>query len=297
MDINILRAFVHVVDAGSFAEAARRMGISRSLCSKHIADLEAHLGARLLTRTTRKLALTAIGVDYCAQLRSILERLDQATETARSAAQAPSGELKIGSPVFYTLKVLQPHLLNFMERFPDIRLQIVLDDGSSDLIGDGFDAVIRIGQLKDSSLHARRLDWARIVMVAAPEYIARHGQPEKPHDLMHHDCLHYTNLAGTGSWPLSCGAERFWQKVRATFSSNNTELLHSMAISGKGVALLPEFIIRDEVASGKLVPLLTDYSLPDIPVNLVYPSSRLISSAMRSFLDFAAGMRLAQPPA
>ncbi len=292
MDINILRAFVHVVDAGSFAEAARRMGISRSLCSKHIADLEAHLGARLLTRTTRKLAVTAIGADYCTHLREVLARLDHATEAARTAAHAPSGELKIGSPVFYTLKVLQPHLLHFMERFPDIRLQIVLDDGSSDLIGDGFDAVIRIGELKDSSLHARRLDWARIVMVAAPDYIAHHGQPEKPGDLMHHDCLHYTNLAGAGSWPLSCGTERFWQKVRATFSSNNTELLHSMAISGKGVALLPEFIIRDEVASGKLVPLLTDYSLPDLPVNLVYTSSRLISSAMRSFLDFAAGMRL-----
>lgn len=296
MDINILRAFVHVVDAGSFAEAARRMGISRSLCSKHIADLEAHLGARLLTRTTRKLALTAIGVDYCAELRQVLARLDQATETARTAAHAPAGELKIGSPIFYTLKVLQPHLLHFMERFPDIRLQIVLDDGSSDLIGDGFDAVIRIGELKDSSLHARRLDWARIVMVAAPDYLARHGAPDKPGDLMQHDCLHYTNLVGAGSWPLSCGTERFWQKVRATFSSNNTELLHSMAISGKGVALLPEFTIRDEVASGKLVPLLTDYSLPDIPVNLVYPSARLISSAMRSFLDFATGMRLSKDP-
>lgn len=149
MDISVLRTFLFVVEEGSFAAAARRMGISRSLCSKNVADLEADLGARLLTRTTRKVTLTAIGQDFHPRLKDLLERLDAAKEAVRTALDTPTGELKIGSPILYTLKVFQPQLLTFMERFPDIRLQILLDDGASDLVGEGFDAVIRIGNLKD----------------------------------------------------------------------------------------------------------------------------------------------------
>lgn len=152
MDISVFRTFVSVVDEGSFSTAALRMGISRSLCSKHVADLEAHLGVRLLTRTTRKVTPTPMGLSYSRDLREVLARLDAATELVKAASGNLSGTLKIGSPIFYTLKVLQPHLLDFMERHRDVQLQIVLDDGASDIIGDGFDAVIRIGNLKDFDL-------------------------------------------------------------------------------------------------------------------------------------------------
>lgn len=292
MDISVLRTFLFVVEEGSFAAAARRMGISRSLCSKNVADLEADLGARLLTRTTRKVTLTAIGQDFHPRLKDSLERLDAAKEAVRTALDTPTGELKIGSPILYTLKVFQPQLLTFMERFPDIRLQIVLDDGASDLVGEGFDAVIRIGNLKDSTLHARRLQSMGILAVASPDYLAQRGFPQKPSDLTDHECLHYTNLSSGNSWPFRHQGETVWHRIRPAFSTNNTELLHAMALSGRGIALLPEFSVRDEIAQGKLVSLMTDYSLPDVPVNLVYPSNKLVSGAMRSFLDFAAGLRL-----
>ena len=292
MDISVFRTFVSVVDEGSFSTAAQRMGISRSLCSKHVADLEAHLGVRLLTRTTRKVTPTPMGLSYSRDLREVLARLDAATESVKAASGNLSGTLKIGSPIFYTLKVLQPHLLDFMERHRDVQLQIVLDDGASDIIGDGFDAVIRIGNLKDSTLYARKLHTVRIMLVAAPDYLDRNGRPERPADLLRHDCLHYTNLPGNLTWPLRRGSRTIRQPVRPSFSSNNTELLHSMAVNGRGLALLPEFIIRDDVEAGRLVILMPEYALPDLPVSLVYPSGKLLTGAMRSFLDFASKLQL-----
>ena len=292
MDISVFRTFVSVVDEGSFSTAALRMGISRSLCSKHVADLEAHLGVRLLTRTTRKVTPTPMGLSYSRDLREVLARLDAATESVKAASGNLSGTLKIGSPIFYTLKVLQPHLLDFMERHRDVQLQIVLDDGASDIIGDGFDAVIRIGNLKDSTLYARKLHTVRIMLVAAPDYLDRNGRPERPADLLRHDCLHYTNLPGNLTWPLRRGSRTIRQPVRPRFSSNNTELLHSMAVNGRGLALLPEFIIRDDVEAGRLVILMPEYALPDLPVSLVYPSGKLLTGAMRSFLDFASKLQL-----
>lgn len=292
MDISVFRTFVSVVDEGSFSTAALRMGISRSLCSKHVADLETHLGVRLLTRTTRKVTPTPMGLSYSRDLREVLARLDAATESVKAASGNLSGTLKIGSPIFYTLKVLQPHLLDFMERHRDVQLQIVLDDGASDIIGDGFDAVIRIGNLKDSTLYARKLHTVRIMLVAAPDYLDRNGRPERPADLLRHDCLHYTNLPGNLTWPLRRGSRTIRQPVRPSFFSNNTELLHSMAVNGRGLALLPEFIIRDDVEAGRLVILMPEYALPDLPVSLVYPSGKLLTGAMRSFLDFASKLQL-----
>ena len=292
MDISVFRTFVSVVDEGSFSTAALRMGISRILCSKHVADLEAHLGVRLLTRTTRKVTPTPMGLSYSRDLREVLARLDAATESVKAASGNLSGTLKIGSPIFYTLKVLQPHLLDFMERHRDVQLQIVLDDGASDIIGDGFDAVIRIGNLKDSTLYARKLHTVRIMLVAAPDYLDRNGRPERPADLLRHDCLHYTNLPGNLTWPLRRGSRTIRQPVRPSFFSNNTELLHSMAVNGRGLALLPEFIIRDDVEAGRLVILMPEYALPDLPVSLVYPSGKLLTGAMRSFLDFASKLQL-----
>ena len=292
MDVNVFRTFVSVVDEGSFAAAAQRMGISRSLCSKHVADLEADLGVRLLSRTTRKVTPTAAGLSFSRDLRDVLARLDAATETVKATTARQSGALKIGSPIFYTLKVLQPHLLDFMEKYRDIQLQVVLDDGDSDIVGEGFDAVIRIGNLSDSTLHARKLHSVRIVIVASPGYLAAKGRPEQPSDLLRHDCLHYTNLPGNQTWPLRRGSRTFRQPVRPSFSSNNTEMLHSMGLNGKGLALLPEFLVRDDMAAGRLTALMSDYTLPDLPVSLVYPSGKLLTGAMRSFLDFAVKMRL-----
>lgn len=286
MDTTILRTFISILDEGSFSSAARRMGISRSMCSKYISDLEQDLGARLLTRTTRAVRPTALGLEYSNRVREVLRHLDNANEMVRNASGHPAGPLKIGAPASYTHKILLPHVMRFMDEHPDIQLEMALDDGKSDLIGEGYDAVIRIGHLDDSTLHARKLNEATIFLVASPDYLKKNGFPEEPSDLTHHDCLHYTNLRGAGTWPLRDGNKTIYQKVQPFFSSNNTDLLHSLAVSGRGIALLPGFTISDDMSAGKLVPLMTNYALPDIPVNLVYPSGKLMTAAMRSFLDF-----------
>lgn len=292
MDIAVLRTFLCILDEGSFAGAARRMGISKSLSSKHIADLEADLGTRLLVRTTRAVTPTTLGLAYAEKIREALRLLDSANESLRCATGHPSGPLKIGSPIFYTLKILQPHILRFMEQFPDIQLEIVLDDGTADLIGDGFDAVIRIGQLGDSTLLARKLHEVGVHMVATPDYLAENGVPLRPADLTAHKCLHYTNLRGAGTWPLRRDGEVIYQKIQPAFSTNNSDMLRSLAVNGKGIALLPDFVVEDDIASGLLVPVMGDFALPDIPVSLVYPSRKLMTAAMRNFVDFLTGLKL-----
>ncbi|MFN3525300.1 MAG: LysR substrate-binding domain-containing protein [Paracoccus sp. (in: a-proteobacteria)] len=292
MDIKVLRIFAAIVEEGSFAAAARRVGISKSMCSKMIADLEVDLGTRLFTRTTRAVTPTAAGVGFHAAVSDVLLRLDAATEAVRSAALRPSGPLKLGAPVQYALKVFQPHLIRFMEEYPDIQLDLVLDDSRSDLTRDGFDAVIRIGRLEDSSLHARHLQDACILLVASPDYIARHGQPTNPGELRDHQCLHYTNLPGSGTWPLRQGNEVIYQKVTPIFSSNNGELLRAMAVSGKGIALAPKFQVAEDLALGRLVPVMTDHALPGVPVHIVYSSRKLVTAALAALLDFVSRLNL-----
>lgn len=292
MDTTILRTFISILDEGSFSAAARRMGISRSLCSKYISDLEADLGARLLTRTTRALRPTALGIEYAQHIREVLNRLDNANEMVRSASGHPAGALKIGAPSAYVHKVFHPHILRFMDDHPDIQMEMVLDDGVTNLVAGGFDAMIRIGILGDSTLHARKLHEAAILLVASPDYLERQGVPGCPADLSQHSCLHYTNLRGSGTWPMRCGEQTFHQKVQPVFSTNNTELLQSLAVSGKGIALLPRFIVAEDLEAGRLVQLLTNFTQPDIPVNLVYPTGKLMTAAMRSFLDFTSHLRL-----
>lgn len=292
VDIKVLRSFAAIIDEGSFANAARKVGISKSMCSKLIADLETDLGTRLLTRTTRAVKPTAIGLSFYAEISDILSRLDAATEAVRSASQRPSGPLKIGSPVQYTLKVFQPHLIRFMEEHPDIQLDMVLDDTRSDLTRDGFDAIIRIGTLEDSTLHARKLHDARIMLVASPEYIAAKGTPTRPNELRDHQCLHYTNMRGPSTWPLRHENEVIYQKITPAFSSNNGELLRSLAVGGKGIALAPEFQVNDDLVQGRLVPVMPDYALPGVPVHVLYSSRKLVTAALASFLDFVGQLHL-----
>lgn len=292
MDTAVLQTYLHIVDEGSFAAAARRMGISKSLCSKYISDLEDSLGTRLLTRSTRSVRPTPVGREYYQKIRDVMGQLQAANESVKRLSAHPSGPLRIGSPVSYTLKVLGPHIMRFIEAHPDIQLEAVLDDRHSDVISEGFDAVIRIGELGDSSLYARRLHSARILVVASPDYLTEHGTPERPEDLLAHRCLHYSNLRGAGTWPFRDGSETLYQKIQPAFSTNSAEMMRAAVLEGRGVALLPEFMIEEELRSGTLVPVLARFALPDLPVNLVYPSRKNMTAALKAFLDFTAGLKL-----
>ncbi|MDO5705238.1 MAG: LysR family transcriptional regulator [Paracoccus sp. (in: a-proteobacteria)] len=295
MDIAALRTYVAILDEGSFSGAALRLGISKSLCSKHISDLEQMLGLRLLVRTTRSVRPTDAGADYGEQVREVLARLDRANEAVRELSLNPMGRLRIAAPISYTLTILQPHLLRFIREFPDIRMELKMEDGITDLIGEGFDAVFRIGVLDDSALIARHLHDVPLCVVGSPGYLQQCGAPEQPADLIRHRCLHYSNARSAVTWGFQQDGEVFHQKVRAVFASNNGDMLRGMAKEGHGLAMIPRFIVETELADGSLVPLLEDFTMQALPVNLVYPSRRLTTAAMRSFLDFVAGLRLDQP--
>lgn len=294
MDLAVLQCYVHVVEDGSFSSAARRMGISKSMCSKHISDLEASLGVRLLTRSTRSVKPTAVGVEYYGKVRAVLEQLQAASESVRAYSDHAIGTLKIGSPISYTLKVLQPYILRFMAQYPDIQIDMVLDDRCQDIIGEGFDAVIRIGELEDSALMARRLYGSKSYLVAAPRYLAEHGTPQVPGDLARHRCLHYTNMRGT-TWTFRQGGDVYYQKVHPIFTANNGDMIRAAAVAGLGIAIMPQFLIDDEFDAGHLVPIMDDFNLPDLPISLVYPSRKNATAALRIFLDFVAGLDIGQP--
>lgn len=289
MDIAALRTYVHIVEEGSFAAAARRMGISKSMSSKYISDLEASLGVRLLTRSTRSVKPTVLGQEYYEKLKEVLETLSEANEIVRSAAAVAMGRLKITAPVSYSFKVLQPAILEFVEEYPEIQLEYMINDQCVDLVSEGFDAAIRIGDLEDSSMYVRRLASSKVHVVASPDYVKENGAPETPGDLLVHRCLYYTNLRSSGTWPFQQADTITYQKVKPVFSSNNGDIISMTAVAGKGVAFLPDFLVESELKAETLVPLLTDYSLPEMPVSVVYPSRKHVSASLKAFLDFITG--------
>lgn len=286
MDTAVLQTYLHIVEEGSFAAAARRMGISRSLTSKYISDLESDLGARLLTRSTRAVRPTDVGLDYYAQIKDVLSRLEAANEAVRHISGFARGRLRIAAPNSYTLKVLQRQLMQFVEDFPEVQLDLVLDDGNSGLVSEGFDAVIRVGDLEDSALLARKLHEVRVLVVASPEYLATFGVPQKPADLLNHRCLYYTNVKGAGTWPFQHGAEVLHQKIHPFFSSNSGDMIRAAALEGKGIAMGVDFMVDEDLLAGRLVQVLAEFTLPNLPVHLIYPSSRNMTAALRAFMDF-----------
>lgn len=290
MDTNVLKAYTLIVEEGTFSAAALRLGISKSMCSKYISDLEDSLGARLLTRSTRSVKPTAIGLEYYSRARRIIDLLAEATECAKLVSASTSGHLRIGSPVSYSLKALQPHIIQFLDRYPGIQLESILDDSKTDLVSGGFDAVIRIGDLDDSTMVTRRLHSARCLIVASPDYLDRHGTPENPADLSDHKVLHYTSSGGTATWPFQKDSEMVWQKVHPRFTSNNGEIIRAAALAGHGIAYLPEFLIIDELKAGTLVAIMTEFSRPDLPISVVYPSRKNASAALKAFLEFVPQM-------
>lgn len=293
MDTNILQTYVHVVEEGSFAAAARRMGISRSQASKYIADLEADLGTRLLQRSTRSLRMTDLGQRYYDRVRRILEDLRCANEDIREASSKVAGRLRIGVPKIYMMSTLQPVVSDFMLEFPEVTLDLVLTEGRSDLHQDGLDAAIMGGRLPDSTLFARRLHTVSAMMVASPAYLAEAGAPAVPEDLAERRCLHHSLISETTVWPLMRKGEVTWQRVNAVLQANNWEMLRAAALSGQGISVLPESLIAEDLAAGRLVQVLADYPIQDVVIQLVYADARHATAALKAFIDFLTRRKFA----
>jgi DNA-binding transcriptional LysR family regulator len=278
--------FVEVVTAAGFSAAARRMGMSRSAVSKHIAELEADLGVQLLFRTTRRVSPTEAGRAYFERCRAILAEVAETEAAISDADQQPRGLLRVNAPMSFGILHLSPAVADFMKAHPNLQVQMTLDDRFVDPVAEGFDITIRIADLDDTSLIARRITAARMAICATPDYLSAHGTPMVPADLKDHDCLHYGNLPSGLNWTLSGpgGVERV--PISARLCTNNGQVLRDAALAGLGICALPTFIIGPELQAGRLVTVLPEYGFGDSAVHALYAPGRHLAAKVRVFIDF-----------
>ncbi|SDY36368.1 DNA-binding transcriptional regulator, LysR family [Collimonas sp. OK242] len=281
-----MKVFVKVTETGSLSGAARSLNLSNPSVTRHIADLEQYLGARLLNRSTRRLSLTDTGSAYLERCQQLLADLEQATLAAGMHAANPSGVLRINAPVSFSVNHLGLLLPLYAQRYPNVELDVTLSDRIVDLVEEGFDLAIRIGRLQNSSLVMRKLAPAHVLTCAAPAYLAQHGIPQHPADLARHTCLTYAYTLPDNEWRLQRGGKIHTVRISGGLHCNNGDLLLAAAVAGMGVIRQPTFIIGDAIRDGRLVPILTDYHGDALAIHAVYPSRQHLSAKVRTFVDF-----------
>ena len=280
-----MATFVAVCDAQGFAPAARRLGVSPSVVTRQVAALEEHLGVRLLHRTTRSIGLTDAGQRYLGRARRILGDLEEAEHAAQSERAEPQGKLSVAAPLLFGRLHVAPVLARFMQMYPRITAELHLSDRNANLIEDGNDVAIRIGHLPDSQLIARRLGETRRVVVASPAYLKRAGEPAHPADLARLDVIAFIGLDSTPDWRFAETGGEVRVRVETRFATNSGDAAIAYAIDGGGVTRVLGYQVRDAVAGGLLKEVLRPFSPPPLPIHAVYPSSRLLSSKVRAFVD------------
>lgn len=286
--LEAMNAFAKVVAAGSYAEAARRLGLTRSAVSKAVMELEQILGARLLDRTTRRVTPTEAGLAYYERCVSILAEVEETEIQISKLHDEPKGVLKVNAPMTFGTLYLAQAVAEFMARYDDLRVELMLNDRFIDPLEEGVDVTVRIGVLADSSLIARRLAPANRVMVAAPAYLARHGTPQTPSDLAAHRCLSYGQLAAVHRWQLVDKGEVINIAVTSSLCSNNGEVLRAAAIAGNGIANLPTFIVGPDLEAGRLNLVLPQTPPTGLGIYALYAPNRYLAAKSRLFIDFLA---------
>jgi Transcriptional regulator len=293
----VLSAFAKVVEHGSFARAAERLELSVSAVSRQVSELEAHLGVRLLNRTTRRLSLTESGRAFHERCVQLLADLEEAEDEVSASAIVPRGTLRLTAPNSFGTRYLASTVADFRMRFPQLRFDLQLSDGALDLVDEGLDLAIRIGDVGSQALIARRIGVARMICCAAPAYLERHPAPRTPSDLASHPCLTYAYSSGGNVWSFrDARGDTHEVKVTGPAHANNGEMLAALAVAGVGINLEPDFIIADDVRAGRLIPLLNDYVAPAIVIHAAYPSRRHLSAKVRTFIDFLAERYAEHPP-
>jgi DNA-binding transcriptional LysR family regulator len=291
--IEELRVFVAVADAKSFAQAARRLGISPAQASKRIARLEDRLHSRLLNRTTRDVSVTDSGRALQARARALVEEFDQLERSVQETAM-PRGLIKLSAPLSFGIE-LGPALLDFGRAYPDVGLEVSFTDRIVNLVEEGYDAAVRIGALADSSLVARKLASVRAVTVASPDYLARRGVPREPTALQDHDVILDLNFSNPTLWPFGRGTGRMQVKVAGRLRFANPFLCVAAARAGFGIAHTPAFAAADDLRSGHVSRLLTKYEPDPVTVYAVYPHARHLASKVRVLVDFLAQRFAGEP--
>ncbi|WCT80123.1 LysR family transcriptional regulator [Novosphingobium humi] len=281
--------FTTVVAKNGFARAADALDTSPANVTRYVAELEAHLGARLLNRTSRRLSLTEAGAALYERLRHVLDDVAEAEAAASADSRAPRGRLRINAPLSFGVRHLAPLWPRFMVACPDVELDISLSDRVVDLVDEGYDLAIRISRGGSQSHVARKLALSHNIVCAAPSYVAAHGAPASPDDLMNHACVAYTLSPEPEEWPfLDAHGQAYGAPIRPRFSSNNGDTVRAMALSGHAMAWLPTFLAGEDLRAGRLVRVMPDYPLPPIAILAVYPSRRHLSAKVRAMVDFLA---------
>lgn len=283
MDLGAITVFLRVIDSGSFSGAARQLAMPKSTVSRKIAELEAHVGARLLQRTTRKLGLTDIGRIFYEHAVRIAAEVDEASQAVGRMQAAPRGLLRVTAPLAFGM--LGPIIAEYLRKHEEVRLEVHCTDRTVDLVDERFDIAIRAARLADSSLTARTLGSIKRVLIAAPGYCKEHGTPRAPAELAEHACLVFGAGAAPNVWTLESEGKRAEVRVVPRLTLNDPELLRSAALAGVGIALLPEFVCAEDIREKRLRHVLPDWGSAAMPVHAVYPTARLLSPAAAAFIE------------
>lgn len=284
-----IRTFVRAAETGSFTQVALEHRQSQPTVSRQISTLEDHLGVRLMQRTTRALSLTEEGRAYLIYARNLLDTADQAALAVRPGTGRVTGQLRVSAPLAFTRLHLFPLLQPFLTAHPDLRTDWIVDDRPIDLIEAGVDVAIRIGEVTDQNLIARRIGSTRRRLLVAPKYLKEREAPVTPRDLVSHDCIVYTGLATRNSWSFSRpGKDTETVEVSGRVQVSASEAVRAAVLRGFGIALCPTWLITDEIETGALIPLLPDYEPDALPIHAVMPSRRMVTPRVRAFVDHVA---------
>lgn len=284
-DINAALVFVKVVEQGSFRGAARLLGISKSNVSRKVTELEAHLGARLLQRTTRHVGITDAGAAYYRHATLAVATLQDAERAVLELQDKPTGMLRLTASINFGLLFLPGVVQDFLAENPDVQITVELSDRRVDLVEEGFDLAIRAGELPDSSFVAQHLGGTQFICFASPAYLKQRGVPKTPDDLVEHDCLVY-GLSNSTTWTFRGARKPRQLAVSGRLVSNNYLFLRDAAAKGLGIVRAPELIATDGLRRGRLKTVLDDFRLPESPIHAIYPSARHLSPKVRAFVAF-----------
>jgi len=281
-----MRAFVTVVEAGGFSQAARRLDVSKALISKQINQLEESLDARLLHRTTRRVSTTSTGQAYFEQCRPLLDEFDQLDASLQFANATPMGELHVAAPATFAEMHLMSAVSEFASLYPDVIVNLDLTDRFVDLVEDRIDVAIRIGSLSDSTLVARKMGTISMLLCASPSYLTAKGEPRTPHQLIDHQCVLDSNYPGGRHWTLGSGDKLVTIDMQPHIKVNSARAARELVLADHGVAFLPSFAVAEDISQGRLTKILPDYVSEPIGIYAVYLHRKHLSAKVRLFIDF-----------
>lgn len=288
-----MQSFAEVIRLGSFSEAAKTLGLSRALISRHVTDLEKHLGVRLLTRTTRRITLTEAGAKHFDFCQKVIAEIEEGESSLKRLQKEPEGVLKILAPKSLTTLALGDAIASFAAAYPHLHISLMLDDlsfRSYDFIERGFDVAVHTTPIRDSTLVARKIGNLHWLLCASPRYLKQHGEPRVPRDLVRHQCLiHLNSDPSDRVWRLHGSNGVVSVKVQGPFASNSVLMLRKAALESLGIAILPLYCVKDDLKAGALCEVLTDFPIPVHPLSLVFSSGKQTPQKIRSLADFLVG--------